>query len=210
MTEITAKHEEFQEEVVLDNDAADEVTTEEVVVENKVKRQRRVTSDITLPEAGSSIATISLDVAGIGEIINYQVDFATMDESFVRQAALAGMVSRLGIAYSGITDPQEIVAAINDELDKFSQGKFVSRSSSDRAVNAPDIVIAWIRAVNKNPEDKATLAVYLGAWKDKSEAEKAKIKTNELVATIFEQMQYEKRMAKVEQVANADESVLEL
>ena len=52
------------------------------------------------------------------------------------------------------------------------------------------------------------MAVYSNAWKNKSDEEKAKIKSNELVATIFEQMQYEKRMARVEQEANADESVL--
>jgi len=186
----------------------EELNEEVVVTEDKPKRVRRVTSDVTLPVSGSNKANIALDVAGIDTIINYEVDFATMDESFIYQAALAGMVNRLGIAYSGLTDPDEIKQAIEDELSNFTQGKFISRSASERAVKAPDIVIAWIRAVNKNPEDKATLAVYLNAWKEKSDAEKALIKTNELVATIFEQMQYEKRMAKVEQEGNADESVL--
>lgn len=187
----------------------EEFTTEVVtVVDDKPKRVRRVTSDVTLPVSGSNKANIALDVAGIDTIINYEVDFSTMDESFIYQAALAGMVNRLGIAYSGLTDPDEIKQAIEEELSNFGQGKFISRSASERAVKAPDIVIAWIRAVNKNPEDRATLAEYMGGWRKKSDEEKAKIKSNELVATIFEQMQYEKRMARVEQEGNDDESVL--
>lgn len=177
----------------------------------KQPRVRRVTTDITMPHAGETVGVVSLDVNGLDTIINYEVDFATAPTEFVQQAALAGLVARLGIAYSGVTEPEKIKEAVEKEIANFKQGKFVSRSTADKKVAVPLVVVAWIRAVGKNAEDKAVVAEYMGAWKEKDTAGKNKIRNNERVATIYEQLMYEKRMAKIDDSASEeDEDALEL
>jgi hypothetical protein len=177
------------------------------VVETENKRVRRVTTDVVLPKDGGTVGLISLNVSGVDEVINYEVDFAKLPEAFVMQAVLSGMSTRLGIAYSGKTEPQEIVDAINKELANFDAGKFVSRNAADHTLKVPAIVLAWVTAVGKDATDKAVVAVYAEAWKNKSEAEKTAIKVNERVATVYAQLSYEKRMSKI---GDSDSSVEDL
>jgi len=167
--------------------------------DNQVKQQRirRVTTDVVVPQNGETVGKISLNVAGVEELVNYEVDLATLPVSFLYHAALAGMVSRLGIAYSGVIEPGKIVEAIKKELGNFDNGKFVSRNTADHTVKAPDIVKAWVIAVGKDAGDAETVKVYAEAWKNRSEADKAKIKADGRVATAYSQLLFEKRLGKV-------------
>ena len=176
----------------------------------KTKRVRRVSVDVQSPKEGEVTASISLNVAGHAEPLVYPVDFSTIDKNFLQQAALAGMVTRLSIAYGGETEAAKIVEAITKEFKNFDEKKFISRATSVKKLNAPDVVLAWMAVMGANPENQEELAKYCESWANRNDEDKEKVSKNRKVIVELERIQAERRLAKKQKEAIADDSALEL
>lgn len=168
------------------------------------KRTRRVTSEITLPKDGSLVGTITLNIVGAEPIV-YEANFGAFSDEFVQQAALAGLTTRLSIAYSGKTDPADIVKAIEAEIENFNNNKFISRYTMERKVNAPDIVVAWILAKEQDPNDREVLAQHMDSWSSRTDEQKYAIQNNLKVAIKLEELQAARRLARKAKEATADD-----
>lgn len=173
-------------------------------------RTRRVTTSVKLPEAGGSIGSIDLAVVGIATPISFTVDFEELPVALVQQAAIAGFNARFGIAYAGLTDPQEIATVIEAEIANFREGKFVSRSNQPKKVSAPDIVIAWMTAVGKDVSSETEVQVYVANWNSRSDSDKEKITNNWKVIEELDKIHAARRLAKKQKEAVQDDGALEI
>lgn len=162
----------------------------------KVARIKRVNSSWAAPEGDNRQGTITLNIAGIAEPLVYLVDLDTLPVAFADQAILTGLSTRLSIAYSGITEPHEVVAAINKELENFANFKFISRSTYEKKVHAPDTIIAWMLAREADTTDTKLVAQYVAAWAKKNDVERKAITDNFKVAVKLEEIQANRRLAK--------------
>lgn len=194
LNEATQVTEETNEETT---DAEPEVNT----------RVRRVNSTITVPDEGS-IGKLTLEIHG-SKTIDFSLDFDTVDPKFIKQAALNGLINRINTSYSGKSDPAEITAIVEKELDNFSQGIFTSRNISERKAKVPDTVLAWVEAAGGDPADTATVQKYAKNWSSRSKEEKEKISSHPKVIEVYERIQYEKRLKRAEEV-EVSEDVLDL
>jgi hypothetical protein len=180
-----------------------------VVAEVKTKRIRRVTSEITLPKDGST-GLLTYNVVGLEQPIVKEVNIAELQEALRNEATLVGLNTRVSIAYSGMTDPAEIAAAIDKEFGNFAEGRYISRASMERKVNAPDIVIAWVTSVGADVNDGNLVAKYANAWQGYDEARKATISNNRKVIIALEELQAARRLEKKGKTAIDDDSILAL
>lgn len=187
-----------------------EVTTETLVIKQPTKRTRRVTSEITLPKDGSTIGVLTYNVAGIEGAITKEVDLSTLAQNVINEAVLVGLNTRVGIAYSGILEPEKVLEAIDKEFQNFAEGKYISRASMERKINAPDIVIAWITSVGADIADHSVVTKYVTAWATYDDERKNTIANNRKVIIALEELQAARRLEKKAKTAVDDDSLLEL
>jgi len=172
------------------------------------QRVRRVSSNIKFENGYTG--NIILDVKGLEDKIDFEVNFEEMPVDLIHQAALAGFNARLAIAYAGLTDPQEISTAIQAEIGNFRAGKFISRNLAPKKLNVPDIVIAWMLAVGKDTTSEEEVTKYATSWANRDEEQKGVISNNLKVITELDKLQAAKRLAKKQKDALVDDSVLEI
>ena len=185
-------------------------TAEDAAKKEATKRIRRVTTRIKLPEGESTVGTISLHITGRAEPYVHEVDFSTLPQNVLQAAALAGIANKFAIAYAGEKDHEAIVKVVEAEIAELEKGEFTSRTLREKVTETPDIIIAWMNAVNADAADKEVVAKYVSSWNAKTLVEREPIINNGKVIKALDDIVRDRRLAKKLKDAVTDDDALAL
>lgn len=171
-------------------------------------RVRRVTTKIKLPEVGSSVGSVTLHITGADAPFTYEVDFNTISEQVLFAATLNGISNKFASAYAGSKSPEEVLSAVQKEVDQLETGEFTSRTLREVKIDIPDIVLAWMTANKADVTDFAVVAKYKASWDSRDDESKLHISENISVIETLDKILAERRLAK--KTKNASTEALEV